>query len=50
MSINKSAEAAQEKPRDAPIFTTEAYRKKSQSHSTHLHGIDNVAVKIDDEI
>lgn len=49
MSINKTAEASSEK-RDAPIFTTEAYRKKSQTNNTHLHGIDNIAVKIEDEM
>lgn len=40
-----------EKPtsKDAPIFTPEIYRKKSQTNNIHLHGIDNVALKIEDE-
>lgn len=50
MSISKSTEAPGEKQRDGPIFTTEAYRKKSQTNNIHLHGIDNVAVKIEEEM
>lgn len=58
MSISKTASdtpnaaaTITEKPnsKDVPIFTTEIYRKKSQTNNIHLHGIDNIALKIEDE-
>lgn len=51
MSISKNTENVTEKPKDTTVFSIATYRKKSQTNShNHLHGIDNIALKIEDEI
>lgn len=49
MSISKSVDDKLDK-KEATIFTIEKYRRKSQALNIHLHGIDNIAVKVEDEI
>lgn len=48
MSIVEGNEKATTKNNDSAVFTIESYRKKSQTHQIPLHGIDNIALKIDE--
>lgn len=52
MSISKTSDGSIEKPdkSEATIFTVEKYRRKSLANTINLHGIDNIAVKIEDEM
>lgn len=48
MSIVEGNEKCANKNADPTIFTVESYRKKSQIHQIPLHGIDNIALKIEE--
>lgn len=49
MSIVEGNEKCEKsKNSDQKVFSIESYRKKSQSHQIPLHGIDNVALKMDE--
>lgn len=49
MSIVEGNEKCKKsKNSDQNVFTIESYRKKSQNHQIPLHGIDNVALKLDE--
>lgn len=50
MSIVESHEKQLPKSYEPSVFTVETYRKKSQIHQIPLQGIDNVALKIEEDL
>lgn len=48
MSIVENNEKCMKIKGEPTIFTVESYRRKSQLHQIQMHGIDNIALKIEE--